>query len=63
MFHAPPLRKPSRYTCAGYNEKLTLENSDSRGEVIDTPGSAESGSDDCGGGDEIVSEAVVQVSL
>lgn len=47
----------------GYNEKRTLENSDSRGEVIDTPGSAESSSDDCRGGNEIVGEAVVQVSL
>jgi hypothetical protein len=47
----------------GCSEKRTLENSDGRGEVIDTPGSAESGSDDRGGGDEIVGEAVVQVSL
>jgi hypothetical protein len=41
----------------------TLENSDGRGEVVDTPGSAESGGDDGGRGDEIVGEAVVQVSL
>lgn len=41
----------------------TLENSDGRGEVVDTPGSAESGGDDRGRGDEIVGEAVVQVSL
>jgi len=41
----------------------TLENSDSRGEVVNAPGSAESGGDDGGRGDEIVGEAVVQVSL
>ena len=41
----------------------TLENSDSRGEVVDTPGGAESSSDDGRGGDKIVGEAVVQVSL
>jgi hypothetical protein len=45
----------------GYSH--TLENSDGRGEVVDTPGSAESGGDDGGGGDEIIGEAVVQVSL
>lgn len=41
----------------------TLEDSDSRGEVVDTPGSAESGSDDRRRGDQIVGEAVVEVSL
>jgi hypothetical protein len=44
-------------------ETHTLEDSDSRGEVVDTPGSAESGGDDGGGGNEIVGEAVVQVTL
>jgi hypothetical protein len=43
--------------------KHTLKNSDGRGEVVDTPGSADSGGDDRGRGDEIVGEAVVQVSL
>jgi hypothetical protein len=43
--------------------RRTLENTDSRGEVVDTPGSAESGSDDGRRGDEIVGEAVVKVSL
>ena len=41
----------------------TLKNSDSRGEVVDTPGSADSGGEDGGRGDEIVCEAVVQISL
>jgi hypothetical protein len=41
----------------------TLENSDGRGEVVNTPGSAESGGDDGGRRDKIVGEAVVQVSL
>jgi hypothetical protein len=41
----------------------TLKNSDSRGEVVDTSGSADSSSDDRGRGNEIVGEAVVQVSL
>ena len=44
-------------------ETRTLEDTDSRGEVVDTPGSAESGGDDGGGGNEIVGEAVVQVAL
>jgi hypothetical protein len=44
-------------------ETRTLEDTDSRGEVVDTPGSAESGGNDGGGGDEIVGEAVVQVAL
>jgi hypothetical protein len=42
---------------------LTLKNSDSGGEVVDTPGCAESGGDDGRRGNEIVSEAVVEVSL
>ena len=46
-----------------FNGSRTLENSDSRGKVVDTPGCSESGSDDGGGGDKIVGEAVVQVSL
>jgi hypothetical protein len=41
----------------------TLKNSNSRGEVIDTPGGADGGGDDRGRGNEIVGEAVVQVSL
>lgn len=41
----------------------TLEDSDSRGEIVDAPGGLESGGDDRGRGDEIVGEAVVQVSL
>ena len=41
----------------------TLEDSDSRGEIVDAPGGLESGSDDRGRGNEIVGEAVVQVSL
>ena len=63
MLHALPERHVPEYTRVGCSEKRTLENSDSRGEVVDTPGSAESGSDDRGGGDEIGGEAVVQVSL
>lgn len=63
MLHTPPERHVHRNTRLGCSEKRTLEDSDSRGEVVDTPGSAESGSDDCRGGDEIVGEAVVQVSL
>ena len=63
MLHALPENHVPEYTRVGCSEKRTLENSDSRGEVVDTPGSAESGSDDRGGGDEIVGEAVVQVSL
>jgi hypothetical protein len=43
--------------------KRTLENPDSGGKVVDTPGSFESGGDDRRRGDEIVGEAVVQVSL
>ena len=46
-----------------FGDLRTLENSDGRGEVVDTPGSAESGGDDGGGGYKIVGEAVVQVSL
>jgi hypothetical protein len=42
---------------------LTLKDSDSRGEVVNTPRSADSGGDDRRRGDEIVGEAVVQVSL
>jgi hypothetical protein len=41
----------------------TLKDSDSRGEVVDTPRSADSGGDDRRRRDEIISEAVVQVSL
>lgn len=41
----------------------TLENSDSRGEVVHTPGGTEGGGDDGGRGDKIIGEAVVQVSL
>lgn len=43
--------------------KHTLKNADSRGKVVDTPRSADSRGDDGGRGDEIVGEAVVQVSL
>jgi hypothetical protein len=41
----------------------TLKDSDSRGEVVDTPSGANSSGDDRWRGDKIVSEAVVQVSL
>jgi hypothetical protein len=41
----------------------TLKDSDSRGEVVDAPRSADSGGDHRRRGDEIVGEAVVQVSL
>jgi hypothetical protein len=41
----------------------TLKDSDSRGEVVDTPSGANSGSDDRRRGYKIVGEAVVQVSL
>ena len=42
---------------------LTLEDADSGGEVVDAAGSLESGSENGGGGDEIVGESVVQVAL
>lgn len=42
---------------------LTLEDADSSGEVVDATGSLESGSENGGGGNEIVSESVVQVAL
>ena len=41
----------------------TLENPHGGGEVVDTARSAESSGDDRRRGDEIVGEAVVQVSL
>lgn len=41
----------------------TLEDTDGRRKVVDTPGCADSSGDDGGGGDEIIGEAVVQVSL
>ena len=41
----------------------TLEDADSGREVVHAAGSLESGSEDLDGGDEIVSEAVVQVAL
>lgn len=41
----------------------TLEDTDGSGEVIDTTGSLESGGEDLNGRDEIVGEAVVQVTL
>ena len=47
----------------GYSGRRTLENPDSGGEVVDTPGGTESGGDDGRRGDEIVGEAVVQVTL
>jgi hypothetical protein len=43
--------------------KRTLEDANSGGEVVDTAGGLESGSEDLNGGNEIVSEAVVQVAL
>ena len=43
--------------------RRTLEDADGSGEVVDSPGSAESGGEDGGGGDEIVGEGVVQVAL
>ena len=43
--------------------KRTLKNAHSGGEVVDTPGRTDSGSDDGWRGNEIVGEAVVQVSL
>lgn len=42
---------------------LTLEDADSGGEVVDAAGSLESGGENRGGRDEIVSESVVQVAL
>lgn len=42
---------------------LTLEDADSGREVVDAAGSLESGGENGGGGDEIVSESVVQVAL
>jgi hypothetical protein len=41
----------------------TLENTDGGGEVVDTAGGLEGGSEDLDGGDKIVGEAVVQVAL
>jgi hypothetical protein len=41
----------------------TLKDPHGGGEVVDASGSAQSGDDDRGGGDEIVGEAVVQVTL
>jgi len=41
----------------------TLEDPHGGGEVVDPPGSAQSGDDDRRRGDEIVGEAVVQVAL
>ena len=43
--------------------KRTLEDANSGGEVVDTAGGLESGSEDLNGGNEIVGEAVVQVAL
>jgi hypothetical protein len=43
--------------------RRTLKDTDCRGEVVDAPGSTDSCGDDRGRGDEIVSEAVVQVTL
>jgi hypothetical protein len=41
----------------------TLEDSDSGGEVVDAAGGPQSSGEDLDGGDEIVSEAVVEVTL
>ena len=43
--------------------KRTLEDANSGGEVVHTAGGLEGGSEDLDGGNEIVSEAVVQVAL
>lgn len=43
--------------------KRTLEDANSGGEVVNTAGGLEGGSEDLDGGNEIVSEAVVQVAL
>lgn len=41
----------------------TLEDTDGSGEVVDTAGGLQGGAEDLNGGDEIISEAVVQVTL
>lgn len=41
----------------------TLEDTDGSGEVVDTASSLQGSAEDLNGGDEIVGEAVVQVSL
>lgn len=43
--------------------KRTLEDANSGREVVNTAGGLEGGSEDLDGGNEIVSEAVVQVAL
>ena len=45
-----------------YTER-TFEDSDGGGEVVDSAGSLEGGGHDADGGNEIVGEGVVQVSL
>jgi hypothetical protein len=52
-----------RRDCGCGGRVRTLEYPDSRGEVVDTPGGADSGGEDGGRGDQIVCETVVQISL
>lgn len=44
-------------------DERTLEDSDGSGEVVDSAGGLEGGNDDRRGGNEIVGEGVVQVTL
>ena len=44
-------------------EEHTLEYPDGGREVVDAPGGSEGSDDDAGGGDEIVGESVVEVTL
>jgi hypothetical protein len=44
-------------------EERTLKDADGSSKVVDPPGGLESGGNDRGGGNEIISEGVVQVAL
>jgi hypothetical protein len=45
------------------DKSRTFKNPDGSGEVVDTAGSPQGGGEDLDGGNEIISEAVVEVTL
>jgi hypothetical protein len=46
-----------------WDKSRTFKNPDGSGEVVDTAGSPQGGGEDLDGGNEIISEAVVEVTL
>ena len=55
------LSLPGRRRC--FHAERTLEYPDGGREVVDAPGGSEGSDDNAGGGDEIVGESVVEVTL